>query len=432
MRCHSVKQLVLIATITLSSAQYQSLSGYQVWALNGDIPNVSIHLLKNGLADILDFAGPRKQISIHPKNLEEVDRILNQEGIHHRVLIEDLAVYLESRDVLRKKRQTETCSLASCPKPLSESFMTFEEMCCKKSCNNIPPQMEWYLINLNATYYPRVEVTSIGKSIEGRNIWQVFIKSSACNEGTAIWLEGGIHAREWISPAVTLHLVNRLARDCSIGKLFDVYIVPMANPDGYEYTWNTNRLWRKNRRIIPDSDCDGVDLNRNWDFDYGVGASDAYCSEIYKGVSAFSEPETLSLKTAMEAVNQEKNLILVIALHSYGQYLLYPYGGRTESAPFTTEMIEKGKVFTRAVSHSHETVFRIDNSGVAYSQASGATDDWAKGVLGVKYVYTLELRDGGSEGFVLGVDKIAPSEEEIWEGMRAILLSVNPSNYTLL
>lgn len=103
----------------------------------------------------------------------------------------------------------------------------------------------------------------------------------------SVWIDGGIHAREWISTATVLYTIARLingtlARDVEVRKLidtYDFYFMPVVNPDGYVYTHddvenrvnknNENdqeqrRMWRKNRR--PHEDCPGVDLNRNFPF----------------------------------------------------------------------------------------------------------------------------------------------------------------------
>ena len=86
-----------------------------------------------------------------------------------------------------------------------------------------------------------------------------------------MWLEAGIHAREWIAPAVSTFIVRELVEDYSehpdyLDKI-NWYFIPSANPDGYAYSWEHDRLWRKTRS---DHDsilgCKGVDPNRNWDF----------------------------------------------------------------------------------------------------------------------------------------------------------------------
>ena len=70
---------------------------------------------------------------------------------------------------------------------------------------------------------------------------------------------------------------------------FTFVVQPIINPDGYEYTWTNDRMWRKNRAEIPDSRCKGVDLNRNYDANWGgAGSTPTKCSETYRGESAFS------------------------------------------------------------------------------------------------------------------------------------------------
>ncbi|CAF4437889.1 unnamed protein product, partial [Adineta steineri] len=93
------------------------------------------------------------------------------------------------------------------------------------------------------------------------------------NQKKAVWWDGGIHAREWISPATNIFIAHTLlsnySKDPTITHLvdqFDYYILPVFNVDGYAYTWSKDRLWRKTRSktIIPL--CFGADPNRNWDY----------------------------------------------------------------------------------------------------------------------------------------------------------------------
>lgn len=80
----------------------------------------------------------------------------------------------------------------------------------------------------------------------------------------------------------------------------DYYILPVVNPDGYEYSFVTDRLWRKNRRkgVI----CAGTDLNRNFGYHWGKkGTSKNMCAETYPGKNAFSEPETEAIRNFFEA-----------------------------------------------------------------------------------------------------------------------------------
>lgn len=101
-------------------------------------------------------------------------------------------------------------------------------------------------------------------------------------------------------------------------KSIDWYILPVMNPDGYEYTFKYDRLWRKNRRR--NGFCSGVDLNRNYGHKWGgQGSSKQPCSETFGGAKAFSEPETKAVQDFIERSNA--NFKASLSFHSYGQYM---------------------------------------------------------------------------------------------------------------
>lgn len=233
----------------------------------------------------------------------------------------------------------------------------------------------------------------------------------------------GIHAREWISPAVALHLIDEMVSDTtSVMQNMDVYAVPVSNPDGYVYSWTTDRMWRKNRRpSLGRQDCPGVDLNRNWETGYGVGASDNPCSEVYKGARAFSEPETQALRDEMKRVSTTGDVRLVLSLHSYGQIMLYPWGWTTKMAPNTDNMKKAGEAFAAAAAEERNTLYSVKNSAEGMYYASGATDDWAKEALRAPYTYTLELPDSGTYAFKLPASHIMPVTREVWRGLQKLL-----------
>ena len=151
-----------------------------------------------------------------------------------------------------------------------------------------------------------VSIESIGQSIQGRDIWTMTITAPGdASSRPQVALNSLIHAREWITPPATLRLARDLVRgygiDPRLTSLLDqvqFVITPVVNPDGYFYSWqNTNnRFWRKNRRNNGDGTF-GVDLNRNWDINFGGNGADPFTSsDIYHGPSAFSEPETAAMR----------------------------------------------------------------------------------------------------------------------------------------
>jgi len=141
------------------------------------------------------------------------------------------------------------------------------------------------------------------------NSYFIGVPASDGSRKPALFVDAGIHAREWIAPATALHFINRLTGDPALRPLLraiDVYVLPSVNPDGYEYTRQVDRFWRKTRspaaprkgrktgRFV--SECFGVDPNRNFPEHWDVsGTSSATCSEIYSGPEPLSEKETQAL-----------------------------------------------------------------------------------------------------------------------------------------
>ena len=105
--------------------------------------------------------------------------------------------------------------------------------------------------------------------------------------------------------------------------------MPVANPDGYQFTFDSERLWRKNARDINgDGELtpgDGVDLNRNfpnhWAYDE-EGSSSIASSETYRGTAPVSEPETAAMKGLLDKIG----FAFQVNYHSNGQWLLYAEG----------------------------------------------------------------------------------------------------------
>jgi hypothetical protein len=136
------------------------------------------------------------------------------------------------------------------------------------------------------------------------------------------------HAREWISTAVAMKLIRWLADSAGMAvATHDVWVIPVENPDGYQYTFTNDRYWRKNRRPNADGTV-GVDPNRNYPAFWGVddrGSSGVQFAETYRGASAGSEPET----QAIMAFHAAHRPVVAISYHSYSGLILYPWGFRS-------------------------------------------------------------------------------------------------------
>lgn len=267
-----------------------------------------------------------------------------------------------------------------------------------------------------------VSVHTLGQSVEGRPIKMIKISSGKPN-ATAFWIDGGIHAREWISVASVSYIINELIenRDNLEKEVQDIdfYIVPLLNPDGYEYSHESERLWRKNRRRSFGAFCVGTDLNRNWAHEWGGQGSGKFpCQEIYAGSGPLSEPETKAVADfLMENASKFRGFV---TFHSYGQYILYPWGYSKRVPADVDDLDRVGRIAAASMKQSGGTSYTVGNSAALLYAASGGSDDWAKGIAKIKYAYTIELRDNGRYGFILPASHIKPTGKEAYAAIKAI------------
>jgi murein tripeptide amidase MpaA len=262
----------------------------------------------------------------------------------------------------------------------------------------------------------------IGETIEGREIYAYTVFGGTVAEAEdapAVYILAGAHAREWIGPAtmafVADNFVNGHGIDDRITSLVDGvvwHIVPIANPDGYQHTWDDNRLWRKTRRVNGDGTF-GVDWNRNFAAGWGgPGSSGNTNSDTYRGTAPFSEPETQAIR---DDVMAQSNSVAFFDVHCYSQLILWPYGYDDTEPEGTPGVVHRmiGEGIRDAIASVHGTSFAPQPAHDLYL-ASGTSLDWAWDDAGV-YSFTYELRDTGNFGFILPPEQIIPSGEEILE-----------------
>ncbi|GAB1598223.1 carboxypeptidase B-like [Argonauta hians] len=268
---------------------------------------------------------------------------------------------------------------------------------------------------------------SIGRTSEGRDIKMLRLSSrKKRNQKMGILIDAGMHGREWVSISVILNCLYQLAINPKNNKdnrnmvnNFDWFFIPILNPDGYEYTRSNDRLWRKTRsRSANYKNCIGVDINRNfpnhWNED---GSSSDPCSVEYAGPTALSEPEAMALANVMR-INQGE-LLAYISLHAYGQLWIYPWGYKMEEPSDVDDLNRLALRATNAIRQHSNTRYQVGSSARILYIASGASDDYAKANQGIKYAYTVELRDEGRYGFLLPRKLIPKTCEETFVGLKA-------------
>lgn len=177
--------------------------------------------------------------------------------------------------------------------------------------------------------------------------------------------------------------MERLLKEFKAGeqrvkKLFEKYnfvFLPVLNIDGYEYTHTNARLWRKNRRSNSPHSSIGVDLNRNWPFQWGGrGASRDPSSDVYMGPSAGSEKEVQNVMKFF----QENKLAAAIDIHSYSQLLLRPWQYTEAPCPDEKDLQELGQKMVNAIKRNGNQDYRNIRGSQLYVH-SGAMVDYFYG-----------------------------------------------------
>uniref|UniRef100_A0A915PAH0 Peptidase M14 carboxypeptidase A domain-containing protein n=1 Tax=Meloidogyne floridensis TaxID=298350 RepID=A0A915PAH0_9BILA len=200
----------------------------------------------------------------------------------------------------------------------------------------------------------------------------------------AFWIDGGIHAREWAAPHTALYfihqLVSRYGKDEEITRLANEItwiIVPLLNPDGYEFTRSSTnpniRLWRKNR-------------------------SPTHCVRDQWGRNRCCKGKVV--------------LVMILVL----KYIKDSYPGDVQ------DLFSVGQRAASALSRLYGTKYVVGSGADTLYPASGGSEDWAKESANIKYVYLLELRpdEKNWDGFILDERQLMPTATETWAGVRVV------------
>ena len=202
------------------------------------------------------------------------------------------------------------------------------------------PELTEIIADMNSAEanYPEIckvvdltETYSVPATFEGRHIFAIKISDNVAEDEDepAFLMVSEHHAREIVTPVVGLYaieqLTTRYGADPELTALVDdyeIWIAPIWNPDGYEYVFKVNNMWRKNRRIFPEGA--GVDLNRNYPFGWDIpcGGSTSVSSSTYRGPEPGSEAETRT----MIAFANDRHFAKVADLHSYAREVRYGNG----------------------------------------------------------------------------------------------------------
>jgi hypothetical protein len=197
------------------------------------------------------------------------------------------------------------------------------------------PEAAAALSALASAYPALTELTSIGQSHEGNDIWALKVSDNASTDENEpeVLINGNHHAREVITPIICVAMAESLLTNYGTDPQYtewvderEIWFVPVVNPDGLLWVESNDLFWRKNRWVDPGSGTTyGVDLNRNYPYEWGHdnnGSDASKSGTTYRGPSAGSEPET----QVMMAFIDSREFKYVLSFHAYGNLTLWGPG----------------------------------------------------------------------------------------------------------
>jgi carboxypeptidase T len=206
----------------------------------------------------------------------------------------------------------------------------------------------------------------IGLSIQGRSIWAMMISDNAAldEDELTVLFNSQHHPREVMTAEVVMdiidHLTDSYGVDPEITAMVDSYqiwCVPVVNPDGLEIVFNQDHYWRKNLHDNDENDKinwkDGIDLNRNYEWGFGghcQGSSSTTSAATYRGISEATEPET----RAMMELGRRLRPVIYNEYHSYGEDVFYAMGCDPNSfSPMLSTINDADQSISRVIAEEY-------------------------------------------------------------------------------
>ncbi|CAO1394631.1 unnamed protein product [Diamesa serratosioi] len=326
-----------------------------------------------------------------------------------------------------------------------------------------------YFEFIQRKYKKFVELEHIGYSFEGRPLTIVKVsypsnetiqnrskqpikrssKKVSNDLKPVVFIESGANAREWLPVASSTYILNTIVENINnndtLGELIrsvDWYFMVLLNPDGYEYSFNYDRLWQKTRSKHPDvpagfltsaltwlqpasirisgNVCYGTDPNRNFDYLWNeFGTSNYECSDYYGGPYVESEPETKLFSNFL--MSYKKQIKLFISLHSYGQKISYPISGVSKEDLDELEDIARAGIANLKNSRLSPAKYTVDPVNEMSYRQSGTSAQFAMHRAQIRNSFTIELRDSGTNGYLVPASSIEDSSLELFEIIKGMI-----------
>ncbi|KAH8257469.1 hypothetical protein KR038_010405, partial [Drosophila bunnanda] len=302
------------------------------------------------------------------------------------------------------------------PQLVLDEYLSYEDM------------ME-YLDRLALAYRDRLKLQDAGRSYEGRELRVAKITNGIeRSDKKVIFMDAALHAREWMTPITALYVIHQLVVESRENAYLlantDWVILPLANPDGYEYSRNKNSWWRNTRKPNVNN-CYGTNLNRNFDLGWGGGFPELKdpCDENFAGTEPFSEAEARTVRDIMHSLVDNKLGFMYLSLHTANRSIFYPWVNEPSPIHNNHEHEEIAQYAAASIRSSTGTIIK-PNQGFKYGGRIGGTSvDYAFSV-GFPLSFVFEMSGMGPDGveykFFPPAQYIRYLVHESWVGIRAL------------
>jgi carboxypeptidase T len=249
-----------------------------------------------------------------------------------------------------------------------------------------------------------VQVFSVGKSHQGRDIWAAKVSDNVAVDEPEpeVLVDALHHAREHLTVEQAIYLLGVLSRDyatdAKVRSLVDsreTFIIFALNPDGWAYdlTGSPYRGWRKNRQPNSGTSYVGTDPNRNYDYRWACcgGSSGNPAAWNYRGPKPFSAPETRALAAFVNSrvVDGRQQIRTHVTLHTNGELILYPYGYTKTDVPSDMTLDDHATFVAMARAMARLNGYKAEQSSDLYV-TDGDQIDWMYGRHRI-FSFTFEL-----------------------------------------
>jgi len=284
-----------------------------------------------------------------------------------------------------------------------------------------------------ATDFPEITVLEhMGTSEGGVQIRGLRVASAehlARETLPVVFVTAGVSARDWVSTMAAVNLIHELVEYYeeyqNIVDNVEWFIIPVANVDGYEFSRTAgNRAWIKNRSVQPDTECIGVNIERNFVFNWGLdlASSSDPCSDNFRGPEGDSEEETKTIQFANDIFRRVSRGYITIRAGSAetNSMITYPFSSNNElfQSNFQDQM-GVANVMTDAIWRGTGGRFRSTSEANAAGFISGTSGDYASGVDQIPFVYTIYAPLGGPNGWDTPEPELNSAVDQIFAGIAA-------------